>query len=134
MKALTAILLCSLLAACGMVAPTAYQSDNFTGGFSHTQLAPDTWRVRFSGNGFTSEERSSDFVMLRAAEMMLENGYRYFRLTDSETGSRPVSTSEGTVYKPRNSVVAVGLNERTEDTFDSRFITDSIRQKYDLSE
>jgi len=63
-----------LLTACA----TGYQSSGFTGGFKDTQLAPDVFRVSFSGNGFTSSDRVQDFALLRAAELTLANDARYF--------------------------------------------------------
>ncbi len=61
---------------------TSYQQKGFTGGYSETQLAPDVFRVNFQGNGYTSSERAQDFALLRAAELSLERGFRYFALLD----------------------------------------------------
>lgn len=61
---------------------TKYQKVGFSGGFSETRLAPDVFRVSFSGNGHTRSERAQDFVLLRAAELTLQNGYRYFKVLD----------------------------------------------------
>ena len=52
---------------------TAYQSNSLTGGYTDTQLAPDVFRVSFSGNAFTSNDRVQDFALLRAAELTLAN-------------------------------------------------------------
>lgn len=73
-----------LLAACA----TAYQSTGFTGGFRDTQLAPDVFRVSFSGNAFTSRDRVQDFALLRAAELTLANNARYFAVMSSADQSR----------------------------------------------
>lgn len=74
----------SLLTACA----TEYQSSGFTGGFNDTQLAPDVFRVSFSGNGFTSSDRVQDFALLRAAELTLANDARYFAMISSADQSR----------------------------------------------
>jgi len=50
---ITVALLLPMMAACA----TGYQSSGFTGGFKDTQLAPDVFRVSFSGNAFTSSDR-----------------------------------------------------------------------------
>ena len=73
-----------LLAACA----TGYQSTGFTGGFKDTQLAPDVFRVSFSGNAFTSSDRVQDFALLRAAELTLANNARYFAVISSADQSR----------------------------------------------
>lgn len=69
----------TLLSGCA----TAYQRTGFSGGFSETQLAPDVFRVSFSGNGFTPPDRVQDFAMLRAAELCSGAGLPYFAVVDS---------------------------------------------------
>ena len=49
-----------------------------TGGFSELQLSSDVYRVAFRGNGYTSPDRVIDFALLRAAELTLQQGARYF--------------------------------------------------------
>jgi hypothetical protein len=73
-----------LVAACA----TGYQSTGFTGGFKDTQLAPDVFRVSFSGNAFTSSDRVQDFALLRAAELTLANNAQYFAVISSANQSR----------------------------------------------
>ncbi len=67
---------------------TNYQSKGFKGGFQDTQLAPDVYRVSFSGNGFTSADRVQDFALLRAAELTLANNGRYFAVISTVDQSR----------------------------------------------
>lgn len=77
MKIYKMVMLCfiaGLLSSCA----TSYQTVGFTGGYSETQLAPDIFRVVFRGNGYTSRQRSQDFAMLRAAELVLTNKFTYF--------------------------------------------------------
>ncbi len=64
---------------------TAYQTQSFSGGFTETQLAPDVWRVSFSGNGFTKGERAEELAMLRSAELALANGFTHFAFLSSKT-------------------------------------------------
>lgn len=73
-----------LMTACA----TSYQSASFTGGFNDTQLAPDVFRVSFSGNAYTSSDRVQDFALLRAAELTLANNFKYFAVMDSSNQSR----------------------------------------------
>jgi hypothetical protein len=73
--------------ACISGCATQYQSQGFSGGFSETQLSENIWRVSFQGNGFTSGERASDFALLRAAELSLKSGYKFFGIADSRDAS-----------------------------------------------
>jgi hypothetical protein len=66
---------------------TAYQRESLTGGYSQTQLGENIFQVSFLGNGYTSEERASDFTLLRSAEIALENGFKYFTVIDSNAKS-----------------------------------------------
>lgn len=80
MKTMLLTLLSIFLSACA----TAYQPQSFSGGFSETQLAEDAFQVTFKGNGYTAEDRASDFTLLRSAELALENGYQYFVIVDAQ--------------------------------------------------
>lgn len=63
-----------MLAGCA----TPYQHQGLRGGFSDNELAPDSFFVAFYGNAYTSAERAHDFVLLRACDLTLQNGYAYF--------------------------------------------------------
>lgn len=73
----TAVL--SLLTGCA----TAYQPVGLSGGYSQTQLSDNIFQVSFRGNGYTSAERASDFTLLRAAQLTLSHGFRYFVIVNS---------------------------------------------------
>jgi TPR repeat protein len=88
---------------------TSYQSTGFTGGYSETQLAPDVFRIRFAGNGYTSGERAQDFAMLRAADLALQHGFKYFAVID-ESSSTAVSrfTTPGSATTTGSAYVSGG--------------------------
>jgi hypothetical protein len=67
---------------------TPYQHVGFTGGYSETQLGENIFQVSFRGNGYTSHERTSDFSLLRSAELTLERGFRYFIIVESEKDTK----------------------------------------------
>ena len=80
-----AILCCAVfLASCA----TPYESSGFLGGYSDTALAPDVYRISFQGNGYTSQDRTQDFAILRAADLTLSHGYRYFGIINQTEGGR----------------------------------------------
>lgn len=66
---------------------TDYQKRGFSGGYDETQLGENIFQVSFRGNGYTSGERAADFALLRAAEVTIENGFRFFILADKEQGA-----------------------------------------------
>ena len=77
MKFIT-ILFVLLLTACA----TAYQSHSFSGGYSSIQLNENSFVVAFVGNGYTSQETSSAYALLRSAEIAKMNGFQYFSIVD----------------------------------------------------
>jgi hypothetical protein len=113
MKSAIAIVLTAGLS-CVLSCSTPYQSDSLLGGgYSETVLAPDTFRVNFRGNGFTSSERAQDLALLRAAELTLERGFTRFVIVGEEnvsteytyttpgqahTTARGTSQSQGNLY------------------------------------
>ena len=61
------------------------------------------FQIRFAGNGYTSSERAQDFALLRAADLTLTHGFRYFAIANSAEGSSISSvTLPGTSYTTGN--------------------------------
>lgn len=79
------LLLISTLVFLTACVDTSYQPSGFTGGFSQIKLADDVYRVQFSGNGFTSTEKSYRYALRRSAELSRQHGYRYFKVLKSST-------------------------------------------------
>lgn len=57
---------------------TPYHSEGVLGGYSEKQLSPDTFEIHFTGNGYVSQEKAKDFVMLHACEVCLQHGFNGF--------------------------------------------------------
>ena len=72
------IALLTILFISGCALNTQYQAQGFSGGYVDTQLNENTWRVVVNGNGFTKSNTVGDYALLRASELTLDNGYRYF--------------------------------------------------------
>jgi hypothetical protein len=70
-----------LLAGC----QTKYQKTGLTGGYKDKQLGPDRYQISATGNGYTSEQRISDMMMLRAAELTQQRGYARFIVETQKT-------------------------------------------------
>jgi hypothetical protein len=78
---------------------TPYQPSGFLGGYSETQLSPDVFRINFRGNGYTSSERTGDFAMLRASELTIKEGFKYFALiNETNTSKTSTYTTSGSAY------------------------------------
>jgi hypothetical protein len=75
------------LAAC--VTPTPYQPappDGF--GYSETRLDKNKFRVTFRGNSLTKRETVEDYLLYRAAELTLQNGYSHFLVIGRDTEAK----------------------------------------------
>jgi hypothetical protein len=143
-KTPAALLLTLLLSACA----TGYQSKGFGGGFSETRMDKNIWVVRFEGNRYTSDERATDFVLLRCAELALENGYPYFAIVGSADqssfraftevhGSGPYAWASSNIIKsPGRANTIIGLREKPENApvYDAAFLRAELRKKYELDE
>ncbi|MFC7537221.1 hypothetical protein ACFQPG_07555 [Sphingomonas sp. GCM10030256] len=84
-----ALLAFVLLTGCATATPYQPYRPELTsgihGGFSEQQLAPDRFLVRFHGNEFTSRDRVEGYLLYRAAELTLQNGYNWFLIADRRT-------------------------------------------------
>lgn len=83
----TAIVLAAGLAACETATP--YQpyvpGQHSSGGYSETRIEPDRWRVTFAGNSMTKRETVEGYLLFRAAELTVQNGYDWFAIVDRHT-------------------------------------------------
>lgn len=129
--------LLSLFTTCFLVAcgATPYQSGigTYTGGYYETQMGPDTFRVNFSGNGFTPTQMAQDYAILRAAELALQRGYPYF-VVSSETTLSHAFTMDYTVYKPESGIIVKFFKSKPDAivVFEAATTLQSIKQKYKL--
>lgn len=139
---------------------TTYQKHSFTGGYDETQLDANVFKVTFNGNGYTSRQRTTDFVLLRSAELTLENGYSYFIIIDSSqystnvshttpttthgsittignTGNFSATTYGGHTYnisKPSSANTIILFKEKPEGfSYNAGFISNSLQNKYGLN-
>jgi len=117
---------------------TGYHESNLSGGFSETQLQDDTFRVYFHGNAFTTPEEMSDYTMLRAAEVALEHGFKFFVVADhAQTTVVGGSGNRGSIsmYQTgtNNSQTIVCFTDKPQAAaavYDASAVYGSIRTKY----
>lgn len=113
-----------VLAACA----TSYQPMGFTGGYEETQYAPDVWQVDFRGNGYTSRQRVQDFAMLRAADLTLQSGAKYFVIISAAGYS-----SIGSYTTPTTSTTTGNVNFYGNSAYGSSTTTTYGGQTYTYS-
>lgn len=77
-----------LLLTVGCAHPTPYQPETaqsaISGGYSDERIASDHFRVTFSGNALTSRETVEAYLLYRAAELTISEGYEWFTVIDRE--------------------------------------------------
>lgn len=88
-RGLAAILAAALaLSACA--AATPYHAASLTDpahfdGYRELRVEPERWRVVFVGNSLTSRETVETYLLYRAAELTLQNGYDWFLAVERDT-------------------------------------------------
>lgn len=88
------------LAACATATP--YQPAAKGLGYSEQKIESNRYKVSFVGNSATPREAVDNYLMYRAAEVTLSNGYDYFVVTDR-------STDVNAERSGSNSSVGIGL-------------------------
>lgn len=90
-RARTRFVTALVLLAAACTTPTPYQpyrpesSGGVHGGYSDQRLQPDRFVVRFHGNELTSRDRVEGYLLYRAAELTVQNGYDWFLIIDRHT-------------------------------------------------
>jgi hypothetical protein len=96
MKSCTILFCAVLVAGCA----TPYQTNRnlgltgVTGGYSDMLIAENTYRVTVSGNGYTSAPTLDEYLLRRASELTIENGFNYFVISDRNTDIRTVTINQ----------------------------------------
>ena len=88
-KLLIAGLLAVTAGLAGCTTATPYQPDlrgsQVSGGFSETRVTNDRFRVQFRGNTLTSRDTVERYLLYRAAELTLAQGYDWFEIDNRRT-------------------------------------------------
>ena len=123
MKNLITLLSVILLSSCA----TSYQSSGFTGGYVDTQLSETLWKVSVGGNGSTSQSKIGDIALLRASELTIDKGYKYFIIANRNQDKLTNITN-----RYSDEIVFEMLNDKIDGVFiyDAQIIYNSLSEKY----
>lgn len=91
------------LSACATPTPyqPAVQSGATRGGFTELRVEPNRYRVNFQGNSLTSRETVEGYLLFRAAELTVQNGYDWFTVLDRDTDRKTQTTVDrDPFYRP----------------------------------
>ena len=80
-----ALILPCVLAACATTPPYHPASGSGGYGFAEQKIEADRFRVTFKGNSSTSRQAVENFLLYRAAEITVANGFDYFVITENDT-------------------------------------------------
>lgn len=107
MRQLAALALCLSLFGCA----TGYKPYGTFGGYSETQLAENRFKILYKGNAYVARDTAEDYLLLRSAEVTLQNGFTHFVVLDGSSEdevhvhSIPVTTTtRGSVDKQGDGV------------------------------
>jgi hypothetical protein len=83
-----------LLAACQTPATYHPREPGSNTGYTDEQLAQNRWRVTFTGNSATRRETVESYLLLRAAEVTLKSGSRWFVFDTRDTEAQTTYQSD----------------------------------------
>ena len=87
-----ALLASAMLVVAGCATETAYRPATGSGferaGYSDRMIEPNRFMVSFAGNSYTSRDTVERYLLYRAAELTVQQGYDYFILSDRNTDRR----------------------------------------------
>jgi hypothetical protein len=127
----------ALLAACA----TPYKPDSALnqGGYGEQRRAPGVFEVWFRGNHYTSEERSHELAVLRAAELCLGENKPFMRTSHFQSTSYLDDTMPGNslaewrLYTPWSGLKVECLAERSGDAQEAAVVAATIRERYGIA-
>ena len=84
-------LLAGLLALFLTGCASSYQPEGLSGGFSDIQLDKNVFQVSYQGNAYTRTPRLEEMALLRAADLTVSHGFRYFIVLSGQAGGQMTS-------------------------------------------
>ena len=89
------------LSACATATPyqPLQRGSAASGGYAERQIEENRWQVTFSGNSLTNRDTVERYLLYRAAELTLTQGYDWFEMVDRQT-DRDTRVYRDTFYDP----------------------------------
>ena len=102
LKRVATAAVCLGLAACATSTPYGPAAEGNGYGFSEQRIEDNRYRVMFRGNSSTTRETVETFLLYRAAELTLMNGFDHFVVieNDTEANRRYSTTGVGPGFGP----------------------------------
>lgn len=115
------VLAATALVITACVGPTPYQPRDRGYGYAEQKLESNRFRVSFSGNSATPRETVENYLLYRAAELTLAQGFDYFVLAAKDTDTdvryqQTVSGFPGFGYYYWYPFTSVGVSSITSET------------------
>ena len=113
---------------------TAYRPENLTGGYSDSQVADTTYRVRFKGNNYTSRSQVEQLLLYRCAELTTQLGYAHFYLLSQDTLDISDPLAKIGIF-PRNYyatalIQVVQQSDNQTGAYDAQEVMHGVRERY----
>ena len=93
LRSLTLTSLALALTACATATP--YQPIKNGVGYAEQRLESNRYKVTFAGNSSTPRQTVENYLLYRAAEVTLNNGYDWFLIADRQTRADPARSGNG---------------------------------------
>lgn len=90
----------AILAACATATPYQAAGTNGYAGYSSQKIENNRYQVTFSGNSLTNQETVETYLLHRAAELAVENGYDYFTVADEDTQKKTRIIATPSLHSP----------------------------------
>lgn len=138
-KIFLSVLLLSL-SGCAVLIPPAYNPGAVMSHFREGQASKDSFYVSYKGDRGSSPEQARDFVVLRGAELVMQNDFRYFKIPKMNQGTlvnsnyQIASGVRNDTYQPMVEAQIVGVKDPEADTevLDAIKVAKALRIKYRL--
>jgi hypothetical protein len=133
------------LAACETATPyqALHAGSQESGGYSDTKIEANRWRVTFRGNALTSRETVESYLLYRAAELTVSEGFDWFETVQRHTDKQIEVTPSpgpgwygdfGYGWRPYWRHYGVGYGWRGWDPYwGDPFFDVSVTQKYEAA-
>ena len=143
MKYLSFFILVFLVYSCVSVTPYQKRPSEKGLGYSDIRLDDDVYQIYFKGSSSTDMERVNDFALLRAAEVTLQNGCKYFSILEEKKYFKESINSYNTgilssteiIRKPGIILKIKCFKEKPDFfVFNAKNVLDNLSKKYKLKE